>query len=568
MKKLQTLLLSSLITINLAGQTLKTFNGDYENGEIQKGKATYTYYEDKNTMEYIKHGQFKYTLNVEGEYGGTYSELISGNYINGKKDGQWNYTINKKDNPSSNGAYYTGTIILSINYKNGIPNGTWTYKSQLKHRNFANNKWTDFINDVPEQVNAVFQNGVLIGQINFTNSPLYSEYNNITGQFNNNGFLDGKWIFKSSEKEKILEFKSGILKSFIIRNITNGKIINRESDNEELGSLKDNFLADKISANEVREKGFRIDTISAIKNELYDFSTSFNMAMFRFRYISGDDSYFYKEFDNAKNDYNQETSWFDSRNYGKIIEFKKNNYSSLESFTEFITAKEYEDKGNIILALKFYKSIIDLNKNLLSPEDVKIVEDKIAFCNKKIQQEKITKEFINPANESLKKITNWDNPYSFTDYAINAVNLYNQALKNPDISDSDKESITINLNKCKEYISNSFKFKEESSKLNKKQKTINENVETIKQTYEVTSNSKGMFAKKKEILFAAYNEIYGDLAGTLFVTNELDKKSLLMDKIINLQSKMLTLINENTKNIEKQLKSATNLLEKMQILGL
>lgn len=568
MKKLQTLLFTSLITSSIVGQTLKTFNGEYENGEVQKGKATYTYYEDIKTMEYIKHGQFKYTLNVNGDYGGTYSELISGNYINGKKDGQWNYTISKVDNPSSNEAYYTGTITLVINYAKGKPNGSWVYKNQLKHRNRTIRGWANYVNDVPEKVSAVFQNGIITGNITFANSPLYAEYNNITGQFDGKGFLDGKWVFKSSDKEKVLEFKYGIIRGFIIRDITNGKVINKEYDNDELNQLKDNFSIGKISVSELQAKGYNVDTITAPKSELYDFSTSFNMTMFRFRYITGDDTYFYQEFDNSKNDYNQKTGWFDYRNYGKIIEFKKINYTSLTDISDYNIAKENEKMGNMILALRFYKSIIALNKKLLSPEDVKIVEDKIVFCNKKIQQEKIAKELINPANEYYKKISNWEKPYNFMDYATNAVSLYNKVLNNPDICDADKESIKIKINKCNEYIKNGNQFKEESSKLDKKQTTINENIEKIKQVYEVTVSSKGVVAKKKKILYNAYSEIYGDLGGRLNTTSEMAAKSVIMDKIINLQSKILSLINEDSKVIEKQLKNTNSITEKMQLLGI
>jgi hypothetical protein len=374
MEKIKILILVFLIPIvTTFGQNLKTYSGEYENGQVDKGKAVYTYYEDSKTLEYVKQGLFKYNLNVKDDYG-TYSENISGNYKNGKKDGLWNYLISKTDYPSSSGSYFSGTIKLTANYTNGQPNGLWSYNCQLKHRDKTYNGWTNFVTNKPESVKASFKNGKLVGTISFINSPEYADYNNITGQFDQNGFLTGKWIFKNPENEKVLEIKNGILRSFVIREISSGQIINKEIDDQEMTLLKDDFASGKLQLNDLQNKDINVDTISAVKNDLFNSETSFNLNLFLHRYIGGDDSYFYKEFDNSLNDYNQKTGWFDNRNYGKIIMFEKKKYSSVEDMSDYQIAKRHEDQGNKVLAIRFYKKILEYN---LSPKDIKVIETKI-----------------------------------------------------------------------------------------------------------------------------------------------------------------------------------------------
>src|ERR1035437_8942131 len=125
-----TIMIITSALINSFGQNLKTFSGEFDNGEVIKGKAVYTYYEDPKTLEYVKQGDFKYYRTLKGDYG-THSESITGNYKNGKKDGLWSYVISKLDYPSRDGSFYTGSIKLTANYLNGKPNGSWIYSCQL-----------------------------------------------------------------------------------------------------------------------------------------------------------------------------------------------------------------------------------------------------------------------------------------------------------------------------------------------------------------------------------------------------------------------------------------------------
>lgn len=70
-------MLSSTI---VSGQTLRTFNGVYDDGTAMgNGRATYTYYEDKETSEYIKHGAFRYTYHERDNTSST-NRTVTGSY--------------------------------------------------------------------------------------------------------------------------------------------------------------------------------------------------------------------------------------------------------------------------------------------------------------------------------------------------------------------------------------------------------------------------------------------------------------------------------------------------------
>ena len=129
-------------------QTLKAYSGVYQGGE-----ATYTYYENSEG-ERIKEGEFTFS---KGDF------AMSGKYKNNNKDGQWTYN------------YYNLTAIGD--YKDGKMNGlfsfikknTYSGKVTVKEYNLKNNR--------------------IVGPING-----YYNHKKIIGQFDNNGFPDGKWI--------------------------------------------------------------------------------------------------------------------------------------------------------------------------------------------------------------------------------------------------------------------------------------------------------------------------------------------------------------------------------------
>ena len=145
----RTLIMSSLFTVISIisyGQTLKTFDGLFPNGKSQQGNATYKYYEDPETREYLKQGPFNYSFVGKGDYVG-FNQTITGNYSKGLKDGTWTYKISMVD--YNIGSYYhTGTITLVSNYKNGLADGTWTEKfsdkARKKYIQYGKYYWGDF----------------------------------------------------------------------------------------------------------------------------------------------------------------------------------------------------------------------------------------------------------------------------------------------------------------------------------------------------------------------------------------------------------------------------------------
>ena len=74
---LSILYMSLIIITHSDAQSLKTFSGIYEDGEVQSGKATYTYYEDSKTREYVKQGPFRYHLILKSDAGNYFPLAIS-----------------------------------------------------------------------------------------------------------------------------------------------------------------------------------------------------------------------------------------------------------------------------------------------------------------------------------------------------------------------------------------------------------------------------------------------------------------------------------------------------------
>lgn len=159
------------------GQTLKAYSGLYQGGE-----ATYTYYENSEG-ERIKEGEFTFS---KGNF------AMSGKYKNNNKDGQWTYN------------YYNLTAIG--NYKDGNMNGLFSFTSSdkvtVKEYNLKNNR-------IVGPVNGYYQNKKIIGQ------------------FDNNGFPDGKWTtqYESDNLYTITEtYFHGLLVSKTKKNESTGEI--------------------------------------------------------------------------------------------------------------------------------------------------------------------------------------------------------------------------------------------------------------------------------------------------------------------------------------------------------
>ena len=134
-----------LITINIIGQTLKNYNGDFTGGLSENGTASFYYLEDPITRNKIKDGVFKFTYNGLGETRAT--ESINGSFSKGLKHGVWNHTIIMTD--YENGSeFLTGTITLVANYKNGYADGNWkevrNYKTRTRRYRLGKYYWESY----------------------------------------------------------------------------------------------------------------------------------------------------------------------------------------------------------------------------------------------------------------------------------------------------------------------------------------------------------------------------------------------------------------------------------------
>jgi len=173
--------------INANGQKIKNYNGNFKNG-----KASYQYYENKQ-MDRIFHGKFSYNGELFN---------VHGYFINGNKNGKWIISANNKKYSNWKGSILLNTIVEG-NYKNGSLDGYWKYKNIMR--------FIDMNDKDIETSTASFKNNHFIGKVtyytNFTKSPtLY----NVTGQFDDNGFVDDIWIFKQGKERDEIRFYNGV----------------------------------------------------------------------------------------------------------------------------------------------------------------------------------------------------------------------------------------------------------------------------------------------------------------------------------------------------------------------
>ena len=118
-----------MITLQISyGQTLKTETEKYKDGVI-----TYQGYEKSETMDFIKHGTFKFVENLKGKYG-SWNVLVTGTFKNGLRNGLWTYSIKQIDAENNDGTYTTGTLLYTQIFKDGNPDGLCNYKNTYKTR--------------------------------------------------------------------------------------------------------------------------------------------------------------------------------------------------------------------------------------------------------------------------------------------------------------------------------------------------------------------------------------------------------------------------------------------------
>ncbi len=207
MKTIRIIILAMIVG-NLQAQTIKSYSGDLDNG-----KVTFSYYEDSITGKEIRHGNYKYVYSQSGDYESKYSVTITGNYINGFRNGIWNYTVKKMNNSDGSNEYYTGATTMIQSYSEGMPSGIWSYSENYQVRSQIHSaagwSWGAYKNVTPQNITVNFCNGVLCGSL-----KINTTFEKITGQLSNNGLWIGTWNI-NSKLESTLE--NGIVMKYKIR---------------------------------------------------------------------------------------------------------------------------------------------------------------------------------------------------------------------------------------------------------------------------------------------------------------------------------------------------------------
>jgi hypothetical protein len=362
MKQILTILAFAL-TMNLSfGQALKTFNGQFNDGRLQSGNATYTYYEDPNTHEYLKQGVFKYTFKGQGDYAG-FDQTITGSFDKGLKNGTWTYVITMTDFGKGN-PYATGTVTLTSNYKNGYADGNWkevrSYKNRKKYLVYGQYKWEPFEALKTMTISMNFNNGYLAGAVSINDE--FAKFKT-TGSYDNNSLCIGTWIINDMGwgKNRELIYKDNILYEFIARG-NNGEVLEGTTKYQQ---DYDNLVKVKaMNPKEREEAGLSLDTVcggdlcAATNNIKEYFPKLFSVDYFLYEFIGGD------------------LSFKEGFKGGCNLEVRSTNFTALSSNQDFKNAEDFYSKNDLLRAYELY-SKIDVTK--VKPSERKNVTDKITL---------------------------------------------------------------------------------------------------------------------------------------------------------------------------------------------
>lgn len=187
----------------MKSQTIKTYNGTFENGN-----AVYEYYENAD-LERIYHGKFSYNASINSirnsNVGIENNKItVSGSYKENFKEGVWSYS--DIQSLSTNGANNLKKTIVG-KYIKGQKQGKWTYNFIAS----VDGKTSD------QKVEFSFNNNILIGRIEFLNK--------ISGNIDSTGKLQGAWKLTLNKDEYNAEIKDGYIIKLIVRQNETGEIL-------------------------------------------------------------------------------------------------------------------------------------------------------------------------------------------------------------------------------------------------------------------------------------------------------------------------------------------------------
>lgn len=373
MKQLFTILMLTISIVTFS-QTLRTFNGAFSDSRVPNGTATYQFYEDPETREYVKHGSFAYSFKGgNGPLEGL-NQTITGGFIKGLKNGIWTYTVSLIDygtNLGTDNEYLTGTISLVANYNNGYADGNWksvwSYKIRKKVYSYGTLVWDSFGPLKTMSINMNFKEGKLVGALNINDG-----FNNFkaNGSYDNNSLCTGTWILEESNSDQEFIYKDNFLYDYVARE-KSGAVRETKKFQVEYDNL---IEAREMNTKEREDSGISIDTIECGNFDLVCAPTRYineyfgkllNRFYFLYESIGGD------------------LSFKEGFSGGNHLTVSKKNYTALSEIQQFKTAEEKYNKNDFVSALRLYETI-DLN--ILKPDEKLILSDKIAKAEQNVVQ--------------------------------------------------------------------------------------------------------------------------------------------------------------------------------------
>ena len=381
MKKILLTLSLSVSMFVAYGQTnLKTNTED-----LQEGKATYQYYEDQVTGDFVKHGTFKYVKQKDG-----YTETATGTFNKGLRNGVWTYKIIGTDYPNSMGSYTTRTMNATLTYKEGMPNGVWklTNFSKVRSKMLAPHntfRWSDYEIITDDNVSMTFKNGVAVGTVTYKNKGKL-----VTYTLNELGYATGTHNINRYIGTETIAYKDGVVIKDIVRDAS-GKVIDDDSfileDEERWLAVAKQYMNGELSEDDVLKLG--ADIFEKELSESVDVEALFQHDYLYLRSVGGDKTL-------------KETSSFTTRNYGKCVVIKP------------IGIVHYYDHPKW---RKYARTAISSYQGITSDETLADVEYLLNNCSNNLYPEDITelKELVQRYNTARKEIEKKQNKQKVRD---------------------------------------------------------------------------------------------------------------------------------------------------------
>lgn len=408
-------------------QTLKTFTGQFSCGKTQYGSATYTYYEDSETHEYVKKGLFNFSFNGKGDYQG-YNQTVRGSFNKeGLKTGLWSYNIVMTDYGTSN-PYYTGTVTLTANYKDGYANGPWkeviSYKTRKKYYLYSKLVWEPYTQLKTTNITMNFKEGNLVNGISINDQ--FTNFS-ATGSYDDNSLCIGTWTINDAGwgMNRELVYKDNFLYELIPRD-NQGKV-NQYAYEKYQSGYDEIIKAKAMSLSERENKGIAIDTLygsncMATKNIIDYINKLLSNDYFLYSFIGGDLTY-------EERAYGGGEIKLTKHNYKPLIETQNStsNQDINQVAYQFKQAEEFLAKGDTLNSLGYY-SIIDLNE--LKPQDRVLINDRVNLLTpivknlivNRIEEQNELKLYCKALEDSFLLERNWFEP------KLDYIHCYNEVL--------------------------------------------------------------------------------------------------------------------------------------------